>query len=152
MEYTFKSLSDNKRVDLIPYLKEKLSESEGISIYVGSDSQNMRNHTVYASVIVLHYNRNGGHVLYTRNKVDRIRDSFTRLWREVELSVEIAKYLEENGIQKAKFIDIDINPDPKYRSNTMLRSALGLVESAGFKPRCKPEACSASYVADRICH
>ena len=117
MEYTFKSLSDNKRVDLIPYLKEKLSESEGISIYVGSDSQNMRNHTVYASVIVLHYNRNGGHVLYTRNKVDRIRDSFTRLWREVELSVEIAKYLEENGIQKAKFIDIDINPDPKYRSN-----------------------------------
>ena len=47
-------------------------------------------------------------------------------------------------------MDVDLNKDPKHDSNTMLRAAMGLVESAGFKPRCKPDALSASYAADRV--
>ena len=60
-------------------------------------------------------------------------------------------YLEENGIQKVKYIDVDLNPDPRYRSNMVLRSALGLIESYGFEARYKPDACAASCVADWIC-
>jgi predicted RNase H-related nuclease YkuK (DUF458 family) len=152
MKHVFKSLGNRKVVDLVPYLKEKLAERNDISVYIGSDSQNIGDSTVYACVIVLHYNKNGGHVLYTKSKIDRVKDRYTRLWNEIELSMEVARYLEAQGIQKAKYIDIDLNPDPKYASNGILRAALGFIESYGFVPRSKPDAMSASYCADRVCH
>lgn len=151
-------MGSGTKVDLIPYIKEcidrRTSEKNGVNdteIYVGSDSQNSGSTTTYGVVIVLHYGNSGGHVLYSKNKVDRVKDGFTRLWNEVEMSLETAKYLETGGI-KAKYIDIDLNPDPKYKSNTVLRAALGLIESYGYVARYKPNAISASSVADWICH
>jgi predicted RNase H-related nuclease YkuK (DUF458 family) len=150
MEHVFKSLSNEKVVDLIPYLKEKLSASDDIKIYIGTDSQNIGGKTVYASVIVLHYGNRGAHVVYSRMKVERIRERFAKLWKEVEISMEVAQYLREHDIN-ATYIDIDLNPDPRYGSNNVLRAALGFVESFGYVARCKPDAVSASYAADRLC-
>lgn len=151
MERVFKSLGNRQVVDLIPYLKERLSGENKIAIYIGTDSQSIGEFTHYAAVIVLHYERNGGHVLYTQERVSKIHDRFSRLWREVEVSMEVADFLRDNGIE-ATYIDIDLNPDPMYRSNNVLRAALGFVESKGYNVRCKPFAVSASYVADRICN
>ena len=151
MERKFQSLTNGQYIDLIPYLKMKLAEADNIKMYVGTDSQNIGRNTVYATVIVLHYGNSGGHVVYSKKRVPRINDKFTKLWNEVQDSVELAQYLEANGIEKPAYIDLDFNPDPKYHSNTILRSALGYVESLGFKPRCKPDAVSASYIADKIC-
>jgi predicted RNase H-related nuclease YkuK (DUF458 family) len=147
---TFRKLSDSTPVELIPYLKEILSTRDDIKVYIGTDSQNTDKYTHYAIVVVLHYANNGGHVLYAKERMDKIRDRFTRLWNEVEMSIQLAQYLASNGIQPA-FVDLDLNPDPKYNSNTVLRAALGYVEAMGFKPRCKPEAVSASCIADRLC-
>lgn len=151
MKRQFKSLTDGQNIDLIPYLKSKLAEADNIRMYVGTDSQNIGSRTVYATVIVLHYGNSGGHVVYCKTSVPKILDKFTKLWNEVEDSVSLAQYLEENGIEKPAYIDLDFNPDPKYQSNTVLRAALGYVESLGYSPRCKPYAVSASYIADRIC-
>lgn len=151
MERKFQSLSNGQYIDLIPYLKMKLSEADDIKMYVGTDSQTIGRTTVYATVIVLHYGNRGGHVIYSKKRVPAIHDKFTKLWGEVQDSVELAQYLEANGIEKPTYIDLDFNPDPKYQSNTVLRSALGYVESLGYKPRCKPYAVSASYIADKIC-
>ena len=151
MKYVFKSLGNKSKVDLIPYIKAELEKRNDISLYVGCDSQSMGSKTVYAIVIVLHYGNNGGHVLYSKMNFERIRDSFSRLWKEVEMSLEVARFLESEGI-RTKYIDIDINPDPKYRSNSVLRAALGLIESYGYTARCKPNSIVASCCADRICH
>jgi predicted RNase H-related nuclease YkuK (DUF458 family) len=151
MDRIFQSLTNHQVIDLIPYLKTKLEESDDIKIYIGTDSQNIGSRTVYAMVIVLHYGNRGGHVVYSKKSISRIRDRFTRLWMEVEDSVALALHLEANGIKKVDFIDLDFNPDPKYKSNAVLRSALGYVESLGYATRCKPESISASYIADRIC-
>lgn len=150
MNYTFRSLSDKRPVDLIPYIKAELESRDDISIYVGTDSQNLGSKTAYACVIALHYGRSGAHVLYTQFRVDRIKDRFSKLWKEVEVSMEVAEYLDAHGIH-ATFIDIDLNPDPLYGSNNVLRAAVGFVESKGFAVRVKPEAISASYAADRLC-
>lgn len=150
MEHVFRSLSNEKVVDLIPYLKEKIASADDIKIYIGTDSQNIGGKTVYASVIVLHYGNRGAHVVYSKTKVDRIRERFAKLWREVEISMEVAQYLRENDIN-ATYIDIDLNPDPRYGSNNVLRAALGFVESMGYVARCKPFATAASYCADRLC-
>ena len=150
MEHVFKSLTNERVVDLVPYLKEKLEENKNISLYIGTDSQNIGGKTIYACVIVLHNGNNGAHVLYSKMKFERIRERFTKLWKEVEISMEVAQYLDKHGIH-AKYIDIDLNPDPKYGSNNVLRAAMGFVESFGYVPRCKPEAVAASYCADKLC-
>lgn len=151
MDRKFQSLTNGAYIDLIPYLEIKLAEADNIRMYIGSDSQTIADKTVYALVIVLHYGNNGGHVIYSKKSLPKIHNRFTRLWNEVEDSVALAKYLEENDLPKPAYIDVDLNPDPRYQSNTLLRAALGYVESFGYTPRCKPYAISATYIADKIC-
>jgi predicted RNase H-related nuclease YkuK (DUF458 family) len=150
MKGKFQTLGNHKVVDLIPYLQEKLKERDDIKIYIGSDSQNLKSRTIYASVIVLHYGNNGCHVIYSRRYRPKEND-FSRHWHEVQDSIDIAKWMESNGLRKPDYIDLDFNPDPKYRSNAILRSALGYVESMGYCPRHKPDSIAATYVADRLC-
>jgi predicted RNase H-related nuclease YkuK (DUF458 family) len=152
MKATFRRLGDGREVDLIPYVREQLSQRDDIRIYVGTDSQTIGDKTVYATVIVLHYGNTGAHVLYHKFAYPRIKDNWTRLWNEVEYSLDAAEEMYKAGLPKADFIDLDYNPDPVYHSNTVLRSALGYVESMGYKARTKPDAAAASCVADAICH
>lgn len=148
----FKSLTDHRTIDLISYIKDYISANPETSLYIGCDSQNTKRSTTYAVVVVLYNRGKGGHVLYAREVIPKIWDRFSRLWREVEQSIELAEWLKDSGIQKPVSIDLDLNPDPKYKSNQLLRAALGYVESMGYVPRCKPNAMCASYVADALCH
>ena len=147
---TFKSLATHKEIDLIEYIKQYLAENENIDIFIGCDSQNTNVMTLYATVIVLYKPGKGGHVLYVKEDCPKILDRFTRLWSEVEKSITVAEYLKLHGIQRPTYIDIDLNPDPRYKSNQVLRSAMGYVEGMGYIPRCKPNAVAASYAADDL--
>lgn len=151
MNLKFKQLSTRQDVDLIPYLQNFLEEHPDSIIYVGCDSHNVSQYSRYGVVIVLHEPNKGGHVLYTKINVPKITDRFTRLWNEIEYSLSVAEYLKEMGVRKIDYIDLDLNPDPKYKSNQVLRAALGYVESMGYAVRVKPEATIASTVADAIC-
>jgi predicted RNase H-related nuclease YkuK (DUF458 family) len=151
MEKKFKRLIDGRIIDLIPFVKAKLAEADNVKLYIGSDSQNIGNKTIYAIVVVFHFGNSGANVIYSKREVPKIHDRFTRLWGEVMDSIEVAQYLEENGIVKPTAIDLDFNPDPKFKSNTVLRAALGYVESLGYNTRCKPFAVAASCAADRLC-
>jgi predicted RNase H-related nuclease YkuK (DUF458 family) len=99
----------------------------------------------------LYKEKKGGHVLYAKQRMPRIRDRWSRLWREVELSVALANELQEKGFPKVKFIDLDLNPDPRFKSNDVVRAAVGLVESMGYEARTKPYSLCASYAADKVC-
>jgi predicted RNase H-related nuclease YkuK (DUF458 family) len=50
-----------------------------------------------------------------------------------------------------KNIDLDFNEDPRFNSNTILRSAVGYVEASGFEARWKPHNAFSVRVADQIC-
>lgn len=152
MNAKFKRLSDHKEVDLIPLLKTLVTGVSDVKIYIGTDSQTSGAHTNYATVIVLHWGNRGANVFYLKEHLPRITDMFKRLWDEVERSIQVAEFLFENGLPRATSIDLDYNPDPKYNSNTVLRSAVGYVESMGYEARVKPESIIASSCADVICH
>ena len=83
--------------------------------------------------------------------VPRIQARYERLWKEVELSAETAYSIMENDGQKPDFIDIDLNPDPRHQSNTLLRSAVGLIEGMGLKARYKSASNWSISIADSIC-
>ena len=146
----FKILNTNEEVDISKFIRDYLILYDNSKIYIGCDSQNRKNKTIYATVIVLHNNK-GGRVLYNKDIVPKIKDNFTKLWNEAEHSLKTAQYLLDLGLPKADFIDLDFNPDPKYKSNNVLLSAVGYIKSLGYETRVKPHALSASYAADKIC-
>ena len=147
----FKRLVDGDRVELSSYIKEYMADEHRpkIKLYVGCDSQNKGDNTIYATTVVLHIGNTGCHVLYKRETFPRIFDFWSRLWGEVERSVEVAVYLKDNGIVVDN-IDLDLNEDPKKRSNKLVQAATGYVESLGIKARIKPELLPAISAADNI--
>lgn len=155
MDRIFQRLGDKQAVDLVPYLRDQFARHDDIQLYVGSDSQVFKRATVFATVIVLHYGRTGAHVLFSKRKRDhmpghRVDSRNERLWLEVEDSLEVANFLRDSGFPAPDYVDIDLNPDERYGSNTMLRAAMGYVEANGYDARCKPDAFAASAMADRI--
>jgi predicted RNase H-related nuclease YkuK (DUF458 family) len=148
MEY--KRLYDGRQVDLISYIKNYLSKKDNIEILIGCDSQNFSDRTVYAIVIALYDKGKGAHVLYRRWRTGVEPTRSTRLLNEVWYAVEAAEYLKAAGLPKVRWIDIDINPDPKYKSNEVFRQAVGLIEGMGYEVRYKTLGPIATYAADHL--
>jgi predicted RNase H-related nuclease YkuK (DUF458 family) len=147
----WKSLTTKKPIDLSSYLANWMALNPEDKIYIGCDSQNHFGTTTFATVIVLHQPNRGGHVLYNKMTIPRIQARYERLWKEIELSAETAHEIMENAGQTPDFIDIDLNPDPRHQSNTLLRSAVGLIEGMGLKARYKSASNWSISIADSIC-
>ena len=123
----WKRLSDREGIDLKSYLEDWIKKNPIHKLYIGCDSHNEVGNTTFATVIVLHYGTGGGgHVLYSQTLITM-------------------------GFEKPDYIDIDLNPDPKYKSNSVLRSAVGMIESLGITPRYKTKSPWAISIADCIC-
>ena len=138
---------NRQKIDLVPYVRDYVKNFPNTEILIGCDSQNMGRHTSYAVVVVLYEPGHGGHVIYRRMKEERERNRAVRLMNEVWKSVEVATYLRDNGLD-IKYIDIDINPSPKFKSNEVYDSACGLVKGCGFDCRYKTLAPLCTTMAD----
>jgi len=117
----YKKLYGKEEFELIPYVKNYLENNENIEI-----------------------------VLYRRWKADREFTRSVRLLNEVWYAIETAEFLKEAGIPKPKWIDIDLNPDPRFKSNEVFRQAVGLVEGMGYEVRYKTLGPIATYAADHL--
>ena len=147
----FRTLYGKEIPDLVQYIKDYLSTHENVEILIGSDSQSYgHKKTVYGIVIALYTVGKGAHVLCTRESVPMERILSKRLLNEVWKSLEVAEYLKENGLPKPKWIDIDLNPDPKFKSNVTLREAVGLVEGMGYQVRYKHFGALMTYAANHL--
>lgn len=150
-EMEFKKLTGSQIFELSDYVKEylKANKDNDVKMYLGCDSQTKGITTTYATTLVFHVATSGCHVIYKKEVVPVVKDMWTRLWKETELSVEVAIYLRESGIE-IDTIDLDYNIDPIHNSNKLVKTAVGYVESLGFKARVKPELLPAVYAADGI--
>ena len=147
----FKTLYGTPITDVVDYIREYISTREDIEILIGSDSQCYSNRkTIYGIVVALYTKGKGAHVLCTRETVPMEHNTQSRLLSEVWKSIEIAEFLKENGLPKPTWIDIDLNPDPKYKSNATLRQAVGLVEGMGYKVRYKHVGALMTYAANHL--
>lgn len=147
----FKILETQERVDLLEYVIDRLKENPHLKIYIGTDSQNYGGFTHYAIAVVLRYNQRGGHVLYQKLKVPRIREHWNRLWKECELSVEVAEWLKAASPLTIEAVELDYNTKKITESHKLVAATKGWVESLGFKARLKPDEMIACKAADHIC-
>jgi predicted RNase H-related nuclease YkuK (DUF458 family) len=147
---TYKKLYSGEKVDLLDYVKEYMELNNDVEILIGCDSQNFSDKTIYAIVVALYHKGKGAHVLYNKWKTQREQTRSVRLLNEVWYAVEVAETMKNSGIPKVKWIDIDINPDPQFKSNEVFRHAVGLVEGMGYEVRYKSLGPIATYAADHL--
>ena len=150
MNRVFKTLVTNKKIELINYISEYATQYPEVEVLVGCDSQNRKRETIYAIVIGLYTPGKGAHVLYCRYITPREKDNVGRLLNEVWNSVEVAEQIKAELDITATWIDIDLNPDPKYKSNAALASAVGVVTGMGYKVRHKGNSPVMTYAADHL--
>ena len=146
----FRTLTNQQKIDLIEYIKTYLNNNPHVDILIGCDSQGYWDKTIYATVIALYKPGNGAHVLYKKETVEPERVRQVRLMTEVWKSIEVAEVLKNSGLPQVKYIDIDINPDKRYKSNEVLRAAVGLVEGMGYQVRYKTLGAMATFAADTL--
>lgn len=147
----FKKFTGEKLLSVSDYVKQyvtKHSKNGGIDIIIGTDSQNRGRHTVYSTVIALYTQGHGAHCIFRRWRTDKERIRQVRLLKEVEESINLANDLTEAGCPRPKYIDIDINPNPQFKSNEVYQTAKGWVESMGYEVRFKTIAPLVTCVAD----
>ena len=144
----FKKFTGEKLPNTFDYIKEYINTHKDTQIIIGTDSQNKNKNTVYSTVIVLYTPGHGGHCLFRRWKTPKERVRQVRLLREVEESINIANELVQAGCPRPEYIDLDINPNPKYKSNEVYQTARGWVESMGYEVRFKTLAPLVTTVAD----
>ena len=121
-----------------------------MQIYVGSDSQNLGKKTVYCTVIAYKLGNRGVHYILYKKKQIIIKDLWSRLWHETELSIDTAEWLNQK-IKVGIEIDMDYNENEVYKSNKLISAAKGWANSLGYKVNVKPQMQIATRAADYNC-
>ena len=137
---------DGQKIDPLDYTLDIIKKYPDVKIHVGTDSHSINDNTRYITAIAYRFNQSGVHYIYSKNNFSKIIDKWERLWKETELSIEIAQILDNKEINLE--IDMDYNSDEKYYSNKLVSVAKGWANSLGFKVNIKPFNQIATSAAD----
>ena len=92
----FKKFGGEFIPDIIQYILDYTKNDPNITISLGCDSIQRRRKTVYAITLMM-YNtdiRNGAHVVFFRENINKVRDNFDRLHKEAQYVHEIGEFLQ----------------------------------------------------------
>jgi predicted RNase H-related nuclease YkuK (DUF458 family) len=148
MDRVFRKMRDRSKVILGQYAQEMVKKHPNIKIYVGSDSQNYATKTLYATTVVFRFENNGAHVIYHKESTKLVTDMWTRLWGELQRSIDVAGYLKFECDVPIEQIDLDLNSDPEFPSNKVFQAAVGYAQSMGYKAKTKPDLLMATWAAN----
>ena len=123
------------------------------SVYIGCDSIRFKKqgvwHARYATVIVVHKNSNNGcQIFYDAETIPDYGGLKNRLLTEVNYAVMAAMDILPDLGDRHLEVHLDVNPDPKHKSNVACKEALGWVLGMGLEPKIKPEGWAATHAAD----
>lgn len=151
MERYFKTES-KELVNVIEHTVEQIQQYPDLKIYIATDSQNYGHTSVYVTVIVYRYGLRGAHYIYRKERIrPSIRDIFQRLWKEAELTIDIAQFLLDNMPIQIEALEFDFNGRIVTKSSPLVKSIKGWAESLGVKAHMKPDDMIASKAADHLC-
>ena len=145
----FKDIKGNI-IDPIDHTREIIKKNPFVEVHVGTDSQSLAKMTQYITVIAYRYGNRGVHYILKKNGVPQIKDLWTRLWRETELSIDIAESIKKS-LNVIPEIDLDYNENENFKSNKLVNASKGLANSLGYKVNIKPHIQIATRAADYHC-
>ncbi|MCE2788877.1 MAG: hypothetical protein LW630_03065 [Saprospiraceae bacterium] len=136
-------------VDAILFSKLMIKNFPCVQIHVGTDSQNYPSYTKYASVIAYRKGNSGVSFIFSIKTVPKVNDMWTRLWKEAEMSIQLAELLTKH-IHFEVQIDMDFNEDQFSKSNVLIGSTKGWANSLGYNVNVKPHIQVATKAADHM--
>ena len=145
----FKDINGNI-IDPIDHTREIIRKNPFVEVHVGTDSQSLAKITQYITVIAYRFGNRGVHYILKKNGVPQIKDLWTRLWRETELSIDIAETIKKS-LNIIPQIDLDYNENENFKSNKLVNASKGLANSLGYKVNIKPHIQIATRAADYHC-
>ena len=145
----FKDIKGNI-IDPINHTREIIKKNPFVEVHVGTDSQSLAKMTQYITVIAYRYGNRGVHYILKKNGVPQIKDLWTRLWKETELSIDIAETIKKS-LNIIPEIDLDYNENENFKSNKLVNASKGLANSLGYKVNIKPHIQIATRAADYHC-
>lgn len=148
----FKDFQGNRIDNLVDYVSNHIAGIGNPKLIVGTDSQEYHGYITYATAICMYNVGNGAHIIYAREKVMEPKyDLTSRLWAEVERTIDIAHHLRENISDIDIDTHFDVNPSDEFKSNIVYKAATGYANGAGFNFTVKPDSYAATCAADRLC-
>jgi len=155
MERVF-TLKNGKTVDVIEHTDSVIAENRALGyvtrIYIGTDSQDKGGQTSYASCICYRsgfylepeyegaepeFVGKGVHYISTKTKLPRIRDIWSRLYKETEHTMELAIWFIGLYPLADVTLDLDYNIKPSEDSNILVSATKGWAEGLGMKVNIK---------------
>ena len=141
--------SQGQILDPLSYTLQIINNYPDVEIHIGTDSYSESDNTRYITAIAYRYKEAGVQYIYSKFNVPKINDIWTRLWKETELSLEIAQKLRHHPKVDLE-IDMDYNEDKRFFSNKLVPVAKGWANSLGFKVNIKPYRQIATSAADYL--
>jgi hypothetical protein len=129
------------------------------SVYIGCDSKRFKRRGLwyarYMTVIIVHRDSSKGCQLFHDEQVlqdwGETKSPKQRLLNEVMFAVNTATEIMEDVGDRHFEVHIDINPNPRYKSNVAVKEALGYVKgNLGIDAKIKPDAFAAMHAADHL--
>jgi predicted RNase H-related nuclease YkuK (DUF458 family) len=126
------------------------------SIYVGCDSIRFKKKgqwfAKFSTVIIIHMDtKKGGRIFHTSVDMPDYGNLKQRLLMEVQLAVTAATEIIDVIGDRHFELHLDINPNPKHKSNVAVKEALGWVRgSLGIDAKIKPASFAATHAADHV--
>ena len=146
---TFRT-SKGDEIDPIAYTRNMIARHPNTTIHIGTDSQSIAKHTQYATVIAYRLGNRGVHYVVHKVGFPKIKDFWTRLWKETEMSIDIAEKIKSAlGVELQ--IDMDYNEDQSFKSNSLVNASRGWANSLGYRVNMKPNIQVATRAADHHC-
>ncbi len=145
------STEEGEKVNVVDHTIQIMKDNLFTEVYIGCDSQNNKKNTKYATCIVYRYPNKGAHYIYRIDVVPKIKDMFTRLFKECEYSLDIANYLSKEANIKDITVELDYNNIKITKSTPLISATKGWVESSGYKCILKGGLIIACKVADKCC-
>lgn len=133
-----------------------INSSSSSSVYIGCDSirfkKNGRWMAKYSTVIVVHKDsRHGCQIFHKNEDMEDYGNLKQRLLNEVSFAVNAALEIMDVLGDRHLEIHLDINPNPRHKSNVAVKEAIGWVRgSLGIDPQIKPFSWCATHAADHV--
>ena len=167
-KWVWKEYETNKNADVIKFIDDHYENSYW---YIGTDSQQYTKplRCIFTTVLVAHMvdpisgiGKGGSIIRYVdRRPAIPLEAMSARLTVEVQRSIEICKFLEENLLERSDDeneywknivgISIDCNKDIKHKSARYKDALVGMVVAYGWNAFIKPDAWASTNVADKKC-
>lgn len=133
-----------------------IDSSPSSSVYIGCDSirfkKNGRWMAKYSTVVVVHKDsRHGCQIFHENVDLEDFGNLKQRLMNEVNFAVAIASEIVEVLGGRHLEVHLDLNPNPRHKSNVVVKEAIGWVRgSLGIEAKIKPYSWCASHTADWV--